>query len=175
MTQKLKILIVILSLVAGLYTVLVPQVALADTTPPEPCEAGYAYPLDSQGNPLEGCAKIQSDGKCPSGHAYKRPPATNDITKCIPPGSSDLPNAGDISKNPIVGRLNTIVKVLSGLVGVVVVGVIILGGIQYSIAGDKAEAVSAAKKRIINGVTALIAFLFIFAFLQWLIPGGIFK
>lgn len=82
---------------------------------------------------------------------------------------------GICSDNPIVKDLNIIVGFLSGLVGVVVVGVIILGGIQYAMAGDKAEAVSAAKKRIINGLTALIAFLFIFAFLQWLIPGGIFK
>lgn len=80
-----------------------------------------------------------------------------------------------LQENPIVKDLNIIVGFLSGLVGVVVVGVIILGGIQYAMAGDKAEAVSAAKKRIINGLTALIAFLFIFAFLQWLIPGGIFS
>jgi hypothetical protein len=80
-----------------------------------------------------------------------------------------------VKSNPIVKDLNSIVNVLSGLVGVVVVGVIILGGIQYSMAGDKAEAVSAAKKRITNGLIALLAFMFIFAFLQWLIPGGVFK
>lgn len=80
-----------------------------------------------------------------------------------------------LQENPIVKDLNIVVGFLSGLVGVVVVGVIILGGIQYSMAGDKAEAVSAAKKRITNGLIALLAFLFIFAFLQWLIPGGVFK
>ena len=82
---------------------------------------------------------------------------------------------GICSDNPIIRNLNTVVNVLSGLVGVVVVGTIILGGIQYAMAGDKAEAVSAAKQRIINGLIALLAFLFIFAFLQWLIPGGVFK
>ncbi len=76
--------------------------------------------------------------------------------------------------NPIVKDLNDIVNVLSGLVGVVVVGVIILGGVQYAMAGDKAEAVSAAKKRIINGLIALAAFMLTYAFLQWLIPGGVF-
>ncbi len=80
-----------------------------------------------------------------------------------------------LQTNPIVKDLNTVVNFLSGLVGVVVVGVIILGGIQYATAGDKADAVSAAKKRIVNGLIALVAFLFIFAFLQWLIPGGIFS
>ncbi|OVE79236.1 hypothetical protein BVY00_00985 [bacterium G20] len=79
-----------------------------------------------------------------------------------------------LKQSPIVHDLNIVVDFLSGLVGVVVLGVIILGGIQFATAGDKAEAVSAAKKRITNGVIALVAFLFIFAFLQWLIPGGIF-
>lgn len=106
-----------------------------------------------------------------------------DTGSSAPVQKKDLGNgcAGDttseacLQKNPIVKDLNIIVGFLSGLVGVVVVGVIIMGGIQYAMAGDKADAVSAAKKRIINGVTALVAFLFIFAFLQWLIPGGIFK
>lgn len=77
--------------------------------------------------------------------------------------------------NPIVKDLNQVVAFLSALVGIVVVGSIILGGIQYSAAGDNPQAVSAAKQRIINGLIALIAFLFTFAFLQWLIPGGVFK
>lgn len=80
-----------------------------------------------------------------------------------------------VKGNPIVKDLNDIINVLAGLVGVVVVGVIILGGIQYAMAGDKAEAVSAAKKRIINGLIALAAFMLTYAFLQWLIPGGVFK
>lgn len=98
--------------------------------------------------------------------------------------SSDLGNgcASDsgsptncLSHNVIVTDLNTIVNVLAGLVGIVVVGTIIAGGVQYVAAGDKAEATAGAKKRIINGLTALGAFLFIYTFLQWLIPGGVFK
>lgn len=103
-------------------------------------------------------------------------PAQNtpsDIGNCD--GSTAAKNEACLKKNPIVGNLNNIIDVLAGLVGVVVVGTIILGGIQYAMAGDKAEAVSAAKQRIINGLIALVAFLFIFAFLQWLIPGGAFK
>lgn len=90
-------------------------------------------------------------------------------------GCTDKNRQQCLQDNPIVKDLNIVVTFLSGLVGVVVVGVIILGGIQYSMAGDKAEAVGAAKKRITNGLIALLAFLFIFAFLQWLIPGGVFK
>jgi hypothetical protein len=46
-------------------------------------------------------------------------------------------------------------------------------GIQYSLAGDNATATGAAKQRITNGLIALATFIFAFALLQWLIPGGL--
>jgi hypothetical protein len=73
--------------------------------------------------------------------------------------------------NPIVKDLNIIVDFLS----IGVIGSIILGGIQYAMAGDSPEAVNKAKQRITNASIALLAYMFVFAFLQWLIPGGIFN
>ena len=80
----------------------------------------------------------------------------------------------NLKDNPIVQDINVVVNFLSIGVGVVVIAMIIIGGIQYSIAGDNPQAVSAAKQRIINALIALVAYIFMFAFLQWLIPGGIF-
>mgnify|MGYP001611951958 CR=1 FL=1 len=80
----------------------------------------------------------------------------------------------DLKDNPIVEDINVVVTFLSIGVGVVVIAFIIIGGIQYATAGDKPEALSAAKQRIMNALIALFAYLFMFAFLQWLIPGGIF-
>lgn len=80
-----------------------------------------------------------------------------------------------LNKNPIVKDLNTIVNFLSAGVAIIVVAVIVVGGIQYVIAGDNPQAVSAAKQRILNALIALLAFLFMYAFLQWLIPGGVFR
>lgn len=82
---------------------------------------------------------------------------------------------GCLSTNPIVTDLNTIVNFLAGAVGVITVAMIILGGIQYSMSRSKPEAVTAAKSRITNALIALVAFMLIYAFLQWLIPGGAFK
>jgi cytochrome bd-type quinol oxidase subunit 2 len=79
-----------------------------------------------------------------------------------------------LSDNKLVGDLNDIVNFLSALVGVVVIAVIIMGGIQYSMAGPSSEAVNKAKTRIINGLIALVAFILIYSFLQWIIPGGVF-
>lgn len=74
----------------------------------------------------------------------------------------------------IKSYLQPVVDVLSGLVAIVVVGVIVAGGVQYSMAGNSPEAVNAARRRITNGLIALGVFLITYAFLQWLIPGGVF-
>lgn len=85
-----------------------------------------------------------------------------------------------LENNPIVKDINMVVTFLSALVGVVIVGSLIWGGIQYATAGSdvagsgKPSQVAAAKQRIANSLIALLAYLLIFAFLQWLIPGGIF-
>lgn len=73
----------------------------------------------------------------------------------------------------IIKYLNAGINFLSALVAVVVVIVIIIGGIQYSAAGGNPQATAAAKHRIINAVLALVAYLFLFVFLQWLTPGGL--
>jgi hypothetical protein len=67
-----------------------------------------------------------------------------------------------------------LVNFVSAGVGILDVGTIILGGIQYTMAGDSPDAIGKAKARIMNGLIALAAFLFIFSFVQWLIPGGVF-
>lgn len=80
-----------------------------------------------------------------------------------------------VQANPIVNRLEEIINFLSIGVGVVVVAVIIFGGIQYMTADGSAQATAAAKSRITNALIALLAFIFTYAFLQWLVPGGVFN
>jgi len=67
-----------------------------------------------------------------------------------------------------------IINVLSAAVGVVIVTMIAVGGVQYSSAKDNPQAAAGAKNRILNAIIALFVFLFTYAFLQWLVPGGIF-
>lgn len=81
---------------------------------------------------------------------------------------------GDIQSNPIIKWLNAIVNLLAGVIGVGAILMIVWGGIQYITARDNAQAVQSAKEKIINVVIGLAAFIFLYAFLQWLIPGGIF-
>jgi len=177
MIQKIKTIVAISIVLLSFGGFLLPLKAAATTQPQQSLTNADCAPLKvSQTPPLKGLACQKDPATCPGySPSHKDVIDPKDDTKCIELGNACGQKTGICSDNSIIKDLNTIVGVLSGLVGVVVVGVIILGGIQYSMAGDKAEAVSAAKKRIINGVTALVAFLFIFAFLQWLIPGGIFS
>jgi hypothetical protein len=81
-----------------------------------------------------------------------------------------------LNTNPIVTKvIDPIVNFLSAGVGLVVVATIIAGGIQYSTAGGSPDAVTKAKDRLMNGVLALVFYLLIFGFLQWIIPGGLFN
>ncbi|MEX1995220.1 MAG: hypothetical protein WD887_00380 [Candidatus Saccharimonadales bacterium] len=127
-----------------------------------PCPSGQAHPAGST-----ACKPIKKAKDCPDGKVN-----VSDPTKCSP---TDDELSKSLSTNPIVRQLNNIVGFLSAGVAIIVIGVIILGGIQYAMAGDNPTAISAAKQRILNGLIAFAAFLLTFAFLNWLIPGGIFR
>lgn len=65
-------------------------------------------------------------------------------------------------------------NLLSALVGIVVVGSIVYGGIQYSASSGDPQKVAAAKKRIVNSIFAFIFFIFMYSLIQYLVPGGVF-
>jgi hypothetical protein len=74
----------------------------------------------------------------------------------------------------ITKDIQQLIDVVAIGVGVVVVAMIIIAGIQYTASRDNPQAVQAAKSKIVNAIIALIAFTFIYTFLQWIVPGGIF-
>lgn len=115
---------------------------------------------------------------CP-GTKLQGPPAPG--VKCPEPNAEakfvdiDCEKSLDKSECGITRYLVDFIKVLTGIVGVVVVLVITIGGVQYSMARDNPQAVAAAKQRIINALLALLLYMFLFAFLQWVVPGGVIK
>lgn len=70
--------------------------------------------------------------------------------------------------------LQNTINVLSALVMAAFVISMIIAGIQYMTARDNASQVSAAKDRIVTIAITFPLFIFGYALLQWLIPGGIF-
>jgi hypothetical protein len=69
--------------------------------------------------------------------------------------------------------INPFIILLSALVGVVAVISIIMAGIQYASSADDPGTVTKAKQRIFNTIIGLVAYAFLFAFLNYLVPGGI--
>ncbi|MFA5004365.1 MAG: hypothetical protein WC498_03785 [Candidatus Saccharimonadales bacterium] len=99
--------------------------------------------------------------------------------KCIPAPSGSTGGGGNCANlghcDLISKYINPLIQFLSALVGVAVVVSIVIGGIQYgSSAGDPQKA-SAAKNRIRNAILALVTFLFLYALLNFLVPGGLFN
>jgi len=83
--------------------------------------------------------------------------------------------AGDACSNFINKYINPVILLLTTLVGIAAAISIIVAAIQYSAAGDDPAAVNKAKDRIFQTVIGIIAYIFLFAFLNYIIPGGILK
>lgn len=91
-----------------------------------------------------------------------------------PTAQQDICGSAGSKCNAFVDKyINPFIILLSGLVGVIAVISIIVAGIQYAGSADDPSIVSKAKQRIFNTVVGLLAYIFLFAFLNYLIPGGI--
>jgi hypothetical protein len=111
----------------------------------------------------------------------KDPCIAKQIVECKP-GTPDDPcadpavnaNCKSISCNLLIkDYVEPGIKILTMLMGIVVAISIVVAGIQYGSAGSDPGKVAAAKKRLESALLALLAYLFMFSFLQWLLPGGV--
>lgn len=102
--------------------------------------------------------------------------AANGVWLSVKVSSKDsncvLPDSGD--GGVIISYLKIILKFLSGGVGIVILLMLTIAGVQYMTAVGQPEQVKAAKTRIQNALTGLVLFLIAFAVLNLIIPGSIF-
>lgn len=75
--------------------------------------------------------------------------------------------------NPVIDMAFALFRFLSLGVGLIVIGSIIVAGIQYSASRGNPQATQAAINRITNALAGLVLYMFIFAIANFLIPGGI--
>ena len=92
-------------------------------------------------------------------------------TKCIPINERTT----DIADNPIFFYLRNILVFMAGGVGFAVVGGIVYGAYMYITARGNASQAQNGQNIIINAVIGLLLFIFMYAILQFLIPGGIIR
>jgi protein-tyrosine phosphatase len=82
---------------------------------------------------------------------------------------------GGSSSNGVWEIILLIINVLTAGVGVLAVGGIVYGAILYASAGDNTGQVQKAKEILRNVIIGIVAFLGMYAFVQFLIPGGVFN
>jgi hypothetical protein len=85
-------------------------------------------------------------------------------------------NAAQLNRTncTLIDRIVVLTNALAAIAGTIIVGSIVIGGIQYSMAGPNPQAVSEARNRIRNSIIALLMLIFTYSFVQWLVPGGVF-
>lgn len=101
------------------------------------------------------------------------------------PVFADSANRGDceegqeeIANDPanggaIIVYLKMILKLLNIAIGMIIILMLIIAGVQYITSAADPGQVKAAKDRIMNAIIALVLYMLMFAILNFLIPGGI--
>lgn len=75
-------------------------------------------------------------------------------------------------ENPITDAAFAIIRFLTVGVGLIIVGSLIVAGIQYTTSRGDPQATAAAISRIKSNITAFLIYVFSFALLNYLIPRG---
>jgi hypothetical protein len=115
----------------------------------------------------ENAAAPECPANCPDPASGKQAP---DPSKC--PAVRDCRSTTE-SCNVVSRYLNPLINALGILAGVAVTIGIATGGIQYAMSGGDPQKAAAGKKHIKMAVVAMIGFLLMYAFLDFLIPGGV--
>jgi hypothetical protein len=127
-------------------------------------------------NPLNHFADIT----CPAGQA----PFTNKSTQtaCCPSGQTIednsptcCPTGTSTSNNSCLFAkyINPLIQLLSATVGVVAVLIIIYGSVEYTTSAGDPQKAANGKRHIVGALIGLLAYLMLYAFLQFITPGGL--
>ncbi len=115
------------------------------------------YSVDSSGNTIGGTSVNPAENCGPKG-------CTDPAIKCVKKDCD------------LIGKyLNPVINLLSVSFGLIAVISLILGSINYTTSEGDPQKSSKAKQRIFNTILAVVAYLFLYSFLQFLVPGGLFN
>lgn len=91
-------------------------------------------------------------------------------TNCVPTNES-----GQISDNPIFTLLLSVINFLAVGVGIAVVGGIVWGALLYVTSDGDPGKTKQGISVILNAFLGLLLFIFMYAALNFLVPGGLFR
>jgi hypothetical protein len=126
-----------------------------------------------------GCGTSSSTSSgCYSACAH--PSATNsscvqcDNGSCTDSAATPNANCSKEECDLVANYINPTINLLTLVFGLVAVISIIMGGIQFSTSGGDPQKSAAARGRIEKTIFAIFIYAFLYAFLEFLVPGGIF-
>jgi hypothetical protein len=130
-------------------------------------------------------AWVEQSSKVCAGTDYLLSTAENNTPLlALPPlgsGGTDIAGTDSVGHNCTKTGSNCLVntfvdgfiRFLSVAVSLVAIIALVTGGIQYSTSRDNPEAVKAARKRIFNAVLGVVVYFLLYAFLNFIVPGGV--
>jgi hypothetical protein len=111
---------------------------------------------------------------CQGGPTLSAGKNCSSVDPCDPtPTNPDAAGSADCN-NIVQNYINPIILFLGGGVGLIIVIMVVIGGIEFITSSGDPNHVAEAKKRIANALLALVTWIIIWAFLEWIIPGGLF-
>lgn len=119
-------------------------------------------PACNGGTPSKDCVVCAKEGQKANGKT---------IVNCSAKPDCNAENGCNIVEKYI----NPTINVLAMIVGLLSVISIMIGGVQFASSDGDPQKAAAAKGRIAKTIVALVSFMFLYAFLQFLVPGGIFN
>jgi len=98
----------------------------------------------------------------------------NGVQTSIDYGCQKIAGSG-AQASPIFSLLIVVINFLAIGVGIVVVGGIVWGAIQFISSNGNAQKTQQGVSYIVNSVIGLLLFIFMYALINFLIPGGLFN
>jgi len=137
----------------------------------------YAHAADKSSATCPSGQVDTTNGCCPTEEAAyngNELSCPNDAQLCSTGGENgSTSQQADATGCLFTKYINPFIQAFSALVGIAIIAGIIWGGIEYiTSAGDPQRAAS-GKKHIVNALIALVSYGLLYAFLQFMVPGGI--
>lgn len=98
-----------------------------------------------------------------------------DFSTSVLPCNNGSSSSGKIEDTGLWGLLMMVINIMSIGVGVLAVGGIVYASIMYTSAGGNPEKSKKARLMITNVIVGLILYALMFALLNFLVPGGLFR
>lgn len=93
----------------------------------------------------------------------------------LPQGICDAADEGTLEKSGMWKMIVLVINIMTVGIGLIAVAAIVYAGFLYTTAQGSSEQTKKAKEMILNTVIGLVLFGLMWAFLQYLIPGGVFR